>query len=164
MFEPVIPRLIESLLQYLKKQNYLYRNIETDIEDIPEELLSQIGNISGKNTYIYLLKNTTNPNYIIVDTLVGNKDHEEINPSGKRISGSGILDNVCMNQEINDDARSDQKIYIETENPLAQFQNPSAETTITTEIPTSDELEEGIIITPGEDIFYEFIMCISTVE
>ena len=50
-----------------------------------------------------------------------------------------------MNQEINDDARSDQKIYIEdSENPLAQFQNPSAETTITTEIPTSDELEEGI--------------------
>ena len=73
LFEPVIPRLIDSLLQYLKKQNYLYRNIETDIEDIPEELLSQIGNISEKNTYIYLLKNTTNPNYIIVDTLVGNK-------------------------------------------------------------------------------------------
>ena len=26
--EPVRPRLIESLLQYLKKHNYLYRNIE----------------------------------------------------------------------------------------------------------------------------------------
>ena len=108
LFEPVIPRLIESLLQYLKKQNYLYRNIETDIEDIPEELLSQIGNISEKNTCIYLLNNTTNPNYVIVDTLVGNKDHEEINPSGIRISGSDILDDDCMNQEINDNARSDQ--------------------------------------------------------
>ena len=57
-----------------------------------------------------------------------------------------------MNQEMNDNARSDQKFYIEdSENPLAQFQTPSAETTITTEIPTLDELEEGIVIAPGED-------------
>ena len=46
LFEPVRPRLIESLLQYLKKHNHLYRNIEIDIENIPEELLSRIGNIS----------------------------------------------------------------------------------------------------------------------
>ena len=165
LFEPIRPRLTESLLQYLKKHNHLYRKTEIEIESIPEELQSQIGNISEENAYNYLVKNITNPIDIIIDSLVGNKDHEEINPSGIRISGSGILDDVCMNQEINDDARSDQKIYIEdSENPLAQFQNPSAETTITTEIPTSDELEEGIIIAPGEDIFYEFIMCISTVE
>ena len=56
-----------------------------------------------------------------------------------------------MNQEINDNTRSDQKFYIEdSENPLAQFQTPSAETIITTEIPTLDELEEGIVIAPGE--------------
>ena len=56
-----------------------------------------------------------------------------------------------MNQEINDNARSDQKFYTEdSEDPLAQFQTPSAETTITTEIPLLDELEEGIIIAPGE--------------
>ena len=61
--------------------------------------------------------------------MVGNKDHEEINPSGIRISGSGILDDDCMNQEINNNARSDQKFHIEdSENPLAQFQTPSAET------------------------------------
>ena len=61
--------------------------------------------------------------------MVGNKDHEEINPSGIRISVSGILDGDCVNQEINDNARSDQKFYIEdSENPLAQFQTPSAET------------------------------------
>ena len=54
-----------------------------------------------------------------------------------------------MNQEMNDNARSDQKFYIEdSENPLAQFQTPSAETT--TEIPTLDKLEEGIVISPGE--------------
>ena len=78
--------------------------------------------------------------------MVGNKDHEEINPSGTRISG--ILDD-CMNQEINDNARSDQKCYIEdSENLLAQFQTPPAEKT--TEIPTLHELEEGIVIAPGE--------------
>ena len=56
-----------------------------------------------------------------------------------------------MNQEINDNARSDQKLYTEdSEDPLAQFQTPSAEKTITTEIPTLDELEEGIVIAPGE--------------
>ena len=83
--------------------------------------------------------------------MVGNKDHEEINPSGIRISGSGIFDDDCMNQEINDNARSDQKCYIEdSENPLAQFQTPSAETTITTEIPTLDGLEEGIVTAPEE--------------
>ena len=83
--------------------------------------------------------------------MVGNKDHEEINPSGMRISGSDILDDDCMNQEINDNARSDQKCYIEdSENPLAQFQTPSAETTITTEIPTLDGLGEGIVTAPGE--------------
>ena len=60
LFEPVIPRLIESLLQYLKKHNHLYRNIEIDIENIPEELLSQIGNISAENAYNYLVKNITN--------------------------------------------------------------------------------------------------------
>ena len=31
LFGPVTPRLIESLLQYLKKHNHLYRNIEIDI-------------------------------------------------------------------------------------------------------------------------------------
>ena len=54
--------------------------------------------------------------------MVGNKDHEEINPSGIRISGSGILDDDCMNQEINNNARGDKKFYIEdSESPLAQF-------------------------------------------
>ena len=149
LFEPVRPRLIESLLQHLKKHNHLYRNIE--IENIPEELLSQIGNISEENAYNYLVKNITNPIDIIIDSLVGNKDHEEINPSGIRISGSGILDDDCMNQEINNNARSDQKFHIEdSENPLAQFQTPSAETTITTEIPTLDGLEEGIVTAPEE--------------
>ena len=82
--------------------------------------------------------------------MVGNKDHEEINPSGIRISGSGIFDDDCMNQEINDNARSDQKCYIEdSENLLAQFQTPSVETTITTAIPTLDELKEAIVIAPG---------------
>ena len=62
-----------------------------------------------------------------------------------------VLDDDCMNQEINDNARSDQKFYIEdSENPLAQFQTRSAETTVTTEIPTLDELEEGIVIAPEE--------------
>ena len=32
LFEPVRPRLIESLLQYLKKHNHLYRNIEIEID------------------------------------------------------------------------------------------------------------------------------------
>ena len=122
LFEPVRPRLTESLLQYLKKHNHLYRNIEMDIENIPEELLSQTGNISEENAYNYLVKNITNPIDIIIDSLVGNKDHEEINPSGIRISGSGILDDDCMNQQINDNARNHQKFYIEdSENPLAQF-------------------------------------------
>ena len=49
LLEPVRPRLIESLFQYLKKHNHLYRNIEIDIENIPEELLPQIGNISEEN-------------------------------------------------------------------------------------------------------------------
>ena len=101
LFEPIRPRLIESLLQYLKKHNHLSRNIEIDIENIPEELLSQIGNISEENAYNYLVKNIANPIDIIIDSLVGNKDHEEIHPSGIRISGSGILDDDCMNQEIN---------------------------------------------------------------
>ena len=129
LFESVRPRLIESLLQYLKKRNHLYRNIEIDIENIPEDLLSQIGNISEENAHNYFVKNITSPIDIIIDNLVVNKDHEEINPSGIRISGSGILDDDCMNPEINDNARSDQKFYIEdSENPLAQFQTPSAET------------------------------------
>ena len=52
---------------------------------------------------------------------------------------------------MNDNARSDQKFYLEdSENPLAQFQTPSAETTTTTEIPKLDELEEGIVIALGE--------------
>ena len=140
-FEPVRPRLIESLLQYLKKYNHLNRNIEIDIENIAEELLSQIGNISEKNAFNYLVKNIANPIDIITDSLVGKKDHEEINPSDKRISGSCILDDDCMNQEINDHARSDQKFYVEDpENALAQFQTPSGETSITTEIPTLDKL------------------------
>ena len=150
LFDPVRPRLIESLLQYLKKHNHLHRNIEIVIENIPEELLSQIGNISEENAYNYLVKNITNPIDIIIDSLVGNKDHEEINPSGIRISGSDIFDDDCMNQEINDNARSDQKCYIEdSENLLAQFQTPSVETTITTDIPTLDELKEAIVIAPG---------------
>ena len=150
LFEPIRLRLTEILLQYLKKHNHLYRKTEIEIESIPEELQSQIGNISEENAYNYLVKNITNPIDIVIDSLVGNKDHEEINPSGIRISGSGIFDDDCMNQEINDNARSDQKCYIEdSENLLAQFQTPSVETTITTAIPTLDELKEAIVIAPG---------------
>ena len=94
------------MLQYLKKQNHLCRYIEIDIENIPEELLSKIDNISEENAYKYSVKNITNRVDFIIDSLVGNKDHEEVNPSGKRISGSGILDDDCMNQEINDNARN----------------------------------------------------------
>ena len=55
-----------------------------------------------------------------------------------------FLDDDCMNRETNDNARSDQKFYIEnSENPLAQFQTPSVETTITTEIPTLNELKKA---------------------
>ena len=135
----------------MKKHNHLYKNIEIDIENIPKELLSQIGDISEENVYNYLVKNITNVTDIIIDSLVGTKDHEEINPSGIWISGSGILNDNCMNQEINDITRSDQKFYIEdSENPLAQFQTTSTETTITTEIPTLDDLEEDIVIAPWE--------------
>ena len=116
LFEPVRPSLIESLLQYLKKYNHLYRNIERyhRLATFQKKML----------IIIYLVKNITNPiDIIIIDSLVGNKDHEEINPSGIRISGSGILDDDCMNQEINDNARIDQNFYIEgSENPLPQFQ------------------------------------------
>ena len=110
------------MLQYLKKHNHLYRNIdEIDIENISEELLSQIGNILEENAC---------PIDTIIDSLVGNNDHEEINPSVIIIRGSGILDDDCMNQEINDNARSYQKFYIEdSEKPLVLFQTLSAETT-----------------------------------
>ena len=37
------------------------------------------------------------------------------------------------------------------ENPLAVFQSPSLEATITTETPAIDELEESIVIAPGEE-------------
>ena len=168
MFEPVRPRLVESLLQYLRNTIiYIFHsiyilysifnifqsfNIEIDIiKNILEELLSQISNISEENASNYLVKNITKPIDITIASLVDNKDHEEMNPSGIRISGSGILDDDCINQEMNDNARSDQKFYIEdSENPLAQFQTPSAEIIITTEITTLDELEEGIVIAPGE--------------
>ena len=116
LFEPVRPSLIESLLQYLKKYNHLYGNTERyhRLATFQKKML----------IIIYLVKNITNPiDIIIIDSLVGNKDHEETNPSGIRISGSGILDDDCMNQEINDNARIDQNFYIEgSENPLAQFQ------------------------------------------
>ena len=162
LFEPVRPRLIESVLQYLKKHYHLDRNIEIGIKNILEELLSQIGNISEESAYNDLVKSITNPIGIIIDSLVGNKDREEINPSGIRISGPGILDDDCMNQEINDNVRSDQKFDIEdSENPLPQFQIPSAETAITTETPTVDELEEGIVIAPGKTrSHYQYYMMI----
>ena len=95
MFEPVRPRLIESLLQYLRNTIiYIFHsiyilysifnifqlfNIEIDIENILEELLSQISNISEESAYNYLVKNITNPIDIIIASLVDNKDHEEIN-------------------------------------------------------------------------------------
>ena len=95
MFEPVRPRLIESLLQYLRNTIiYIFHsiyilysifnifqlfNIEIDIENILEELLSQISNISEESAYNYLVKNITNPIDIIIVSLVDNKDHEEIN-------------------------------------------------------------------------------------
>ena len=83
--------------------------------------------------------------------MVGNKDHEEINPSGIRISGFGILDDDCMNQEINDNAGSDQKFYIEDSHienewkSISSIPNPKP-----TGIPTWNELEESIVIAPGE--------------
>ena len=47
----------------------------------------------------------------------------------------------------------------ESEIPLAEFQSPSLGTTITTEIPTVDNIEQSIAIAPGEGKnLYRFLM------
>ena len=64
-----------------------------------------------------------------------------------------IDQNNCVTQcekFSNENMRIPKYTTCEGEIPLAEFQSPSLETTITTEIPTVDNIEQSIAIAPGE--------------
>ena len=102
---------------------------------------------SEDNIYNYIIKNVTQPLEIIIENSVV----EEL--SQDRACTIDIDQSNCVTQcekFSNENTRAPIDTTCESEIPLAEFQSPSLETTITTEIPTVDNIEQLIAIAPGE--------------
>ena len=116
LFEPVRPRIIESFLNYLKLNNYLYRDIEITLENSPPGYPNLQNEGSEDNIYNYIVKNVIQPLEIFIENSVVE------NLSEQRTSGSIDIDE---NVRIPRDTTCE-----EGEIPLAEYQSPSLETVI----------------------------------
>ena len=103
---------------------------------------------SEDNIYSYIVKNVTQPLEIITK-------HSMIEDLSQDRACSIDIDQ--NNPVTQCEKFSNEKVKIsrdttceEGEIPLAEFQSPSLETAITTEIPTVDNIEQLIAIAPGE--------------
>ena len=131
LFEPARPRIIESSLIYLRLNNHLDRNIKIALENLPTGYPNLQNEGSEDNIYNYIVKNVAQPLEIIIE----NTEVED-------------QDNASCSMDIDQSEKfSNEKVRIardttceEGEMPLAEFQSPSLETTITTEIPTVDNI------------------------
>ena len=93
LFEPVRPRIIESFLNYLKLNNYLYRDIEITLENSPPGYPNLQNEGSEDNIYNYIVKNVIQPLEIFIENSVVE------NLSEQRTSGSIDIDeNNCVIQ------------------------------------------------------------------
>ena len=147
LFEPVRPRLIESILNYLKLSNHLYRDIKIAMENLPTGYPNLQIEGSEDNIYNYIIKNVTQPLEIIIENSVV----EDL--SQDRACSIDTDQSHCVTQcekFSNENTRIPIDTTCESEIPLAEFQSPSLETTITTEIPTVDNIEQLIAIAPGK--------------
>ena len=141
LFEPVRPRIIESSLNYLRLNNHLDRDIKIALENLPTGYPNLQNEGSEDNIYYYIVKNVAQPLEIIIE----NTEVED-------------QDNASCSMDIDQSEKfSNENVKIardttceEGEMPLDEFQSPSLETTITTEIPTVDNIEQSIAIAPGE--------------
>ena len=147
LFEPVRPRIIESFLNYLKLSNHLYRDIKIAMENLPTGYPNLQNEGSEDNIYNYIIKNMTQPLEIIIENSVV-EDLSQDRACSIDIDQSNFVTQCEMFS--NENTRIPIDTTCESEIPLAEFQSPSLETTITTEIPTVDNIEQSIAIAPGE--------------
>ena len=121
LIEPVRPVFVERFLKNLKNNNYLYSDIEINMDNLPLDFLD--------------LNNVLNND--------GNGDDSS--------SGSSmILDLLrCQNEPISIALEIPEKEG-GLDDPLAQFKTVSDETTFVSEIPTATDIEDAIVITPDE--------------
>ena len=96
LFEPVKPRIIESLLNYLKANNHLYRDMEIDIENLPIGYSNlQSGETEDNKIYIYITRNTTQP----LDIIIENPVIEEVGSKNDASCNIAInIQNDCTTQ------------------------------------------------------------------
>ena len=91
---------------------------------------------------------------MVIENQVIEEEHGQYNTSfSNNASGEGYDDCMTLGSRKTQDENSEtveESALEEGENPLAAFHSPSLETTITTETPTTGELEESIVIAPGE--------------
>ena len=143
----------KKIFELFKVENDLYRDIGIDMKNLPEGLLNlQKNSFLEENILTYIV---TQPIYIITENQIIEEEHDQCKTSvTNKASGEGYDD--CMThyngKPRNENAETVEKCSLEGgENPLAVFQSPSLEATITTKTPAIDELEESIVIAPGEE-------------
>ena len=121
LFEPVRPVFVERFLKYLKNHSHLYSDIEINMDNLPSDLLD--------------LNNGLN-----------NDNNDDDSSSGS----SMILDLLrCQNEPISIALEISEEGGLD--DPLAQFKSVSDETTFISEIPTATDIEEAIVVAPGEE-------------
>ena len=102
---------------------------------------------SEDNIYNYIIKNVTQPLEIIIENSVV-EDLSQDRACSIDIDQSNFV--TQCEKFSNENTRIPIDTTCESEIPLAEFQSPSLETTITTEIPTVGNIEQSIAIAPGE--------------
>ena len=123
LFEPGRPVFFECFLKYLKKYNHIYLNTETDMDNLPLDLLDWKNGLNNNNN-----NNSNNNNNV--------DDHSSS-------SRTMILDllRYCIR---NSWRRRSFRWH------LVQFRSVSDEATFMSEITTITGIKEAIVITPSE--------------
>ena len=117
------------------------------MENLPTGYPNLQNERSENDIYNYIVKNVKQPLEIIIENSVVEDFLQD------RDCSIDIDQNNCVThceKFSNENMRIPRDTTCEGEIPLAEFQSPSLETAITTEIRTVDNIEQSIAIAPGE--------------
>ena len=127
--EPVRPNLIRAVLQYLKIVNPLYKDIEINIQNIPEEWLN-----------------------LECNEVSNNDDNDEID----FVCDSTVQ---SINKNSHSSMETENENEEEDENPLNEHRLPCQETSFVPNIPHELIDDANVIIAPGQDQKPVSIIC-----
>ena len=135
--EPVRPDKVKEVLTYLKSSNFLYSNIEIDIDQIPDELINFEADIERNDS--------DSESDASIDFVCDEK--------------AEVIQNYNEEELKSDSENDDTSSIEESENPQNQYRLRTSETTFVPNIPFQRFDDGNIAIAPGEDNIPISVIC-----